>query len=258
MLQKLMARHAHEPEGAHVDPVSGTHLRPKRVAPGRVLLLESNDGRADEWRKALAPSQVAHVESLEDAERSFGSAPPDLFLVGCPVRGPSIEPEELLRFLEDTGAALEQTSIYVEARRCTLAGATAMLGLGATVRPGNGWQGVSGDWVRLAYATGRSSTSDDETYELAKNIAATEVADRHNLTAAHLELLRALLEEDQRREVAKLIGRSHGTVRVQLGQMRDRSQLTTAELVRETFGVAAKAMPRLAELVGWTGFRTTG
>jgi len=232
-----------------MDPISGTHLRPKRVAPGRILLLESSNERAAEWRKALAPGQVARVDSLRDAEEHFATERPDLLLVGCPVRGPSLEPEQLLSFFQQTDLPAERSAVYVEARRCTMTSATAMLTIGASVRPGNSWQAVSGDWVRLAYATGRSSTSDDETYELAKNIAATEVAERHNLTAAHLELLRALLEEDQRREVAKLIGRSHGTVRVQLGQMRDRSHLTTAELVRETFGVAAKSMPHLSSLL---------
>jgi hypothetical protein len=248
MLRKLMVKHAHD-RAAYVDPVSGTHLRPKRVAPGRVLLLESDDERADEWRRALAPSQVVRVDNLHDAEDRFTAEAPDLLLVGCPVRGPALEPEQLLTFFQESDVAAARSAVYIEARRCTMACATAMLTIGACVRPGNSWQAVSGDWVRMAYATGRSSVSDDETYELAKNIAATEIADRYNLTAAHQELLRALLEEDQRREVAKLIGRSHGTVRVQLGQMRDRSQLTTAELVRETFGVAAKSMPHLAHLV---------
>ncbi len=244
-----MVTHAHDQDVVGVDPVSGTHLRPKRVAPGRILLLESDDERAASWRKALAPGQVTRVESLDDAELRYASAPPDLLLVGCPVRGPSVDPEQLLAFFQESEVADARTAVYVEARRCTMASATAMLTIGAAVRPGNSWQTVSGDWVRLAYATGRSTTSDEETYELAKNIAATEVADRYNLTAAHQELLRALLEEDQRREVAKLLGRSHGTVRVQLGQMRDRSHLSTAEIVRETFGVAAKSMPHLSRLL---------
>jgi len=244
-----MVTHARD-HSALVDPVSGTHLRPKRVAPGRVLLLESDDDRADAWRKALAPSQVTRVTTLEDAadHLSDRSASPNLLLIGCAVRGLAADREELVEFFAGC-EVLSRCAVYVDARRCTMEVATALLTIGAAVRPGNSWEAVSGDWVRLAFATGLSSTSDEETYELAKNIAATEVADRYNLTAAHLELLRALLEEDQRREVAKLIGRSHGTVRVQLGQMRDRSHLSTAELVRETFGAAALSMPHLASLM---------
>lgn len=247
MLDGHMVIHARD-YSALVDPVSGTHLRPRRAAPGRVLLVEADEERADAWRKALAPSQVARVESLEPAAVQLEQQPPDLLLIGCAVRGSETDPEQLIEFFRDREAAT-RCAVYVDARRCTMEVATTMLTIGAAVRPGNSWDAVSGDWVRLAYATGRCSTSDEETYELAKNIAATEVAERYNLTAAHLELLRALLEEDQRREVAKLIGRSHGTVRVQLGQMRDRSHLSTAELVRETFGVAAKSMPHLATLV---------
>lgn len=243
-----MVTHARD-HSALVDPVSGTHLRPRRAAPGRVLLIESDDDRAEAWRKALAPGQVTRVTQLEDATgRLDESDAPDLLLIGCAVRGSDMDRDHLVEFFLGNDI-VTRSALYVDARRCTMEIATAMLTIGAAVRPGNSWEAVSGDWVRLAFATGQSSASDEETYQLAKNIAATEVADRYNLTAAHLELLRALLEEDQRREVAKLLGRSHGTVRVQLGQMRDRSHLSTAELVRETFGVAAKSMPHLASLV---------
>ncbi len=244
-----MVTHARD-HSALVDPVSGTHLRPRRAAPGRVLLIESDDERADAWRKALAPGQVSRVNHLEEAADRLDAHGdvPDLLLIGCAVRGSDTDRDHLVEFFMGNDI-VTRSVLYVDARRCTMEIATAMLTIGAAVRPGNSWEAVSGDWVRLAFATGQSSTSDEETYQLAKNIAATEVADRYNLTAAHLELLRALLEEDHRREVAKLLGRSHGTVRVQLGQMRDRSHLSTAELVRETFGVAAKSMPHLASLV---------
>ena len=176
---------------------------------------------------------------------------PDLLLIGCGIRSTDTDRDGLLHFFLETGAAETSAPIYVDARRASLEVTVALLTTGATVRPSLPWaEATDADDVRSTYQHGRGRWTEDEIYALAKTVAATEVADKHNLTGAHLELLRALLEEDQRREVAKLLGRSHGTVRVQLSQMRDRSHLTTAELVRETFGAAAKCMPHLDRLLG--------
>ncbi|MAQ18930.1 MAG: hypothetical protein CMN30_29555 [Sandaracinus sp.] len=235
-------------DATEIDPISGTHRRPRRVAPERVLLIEADDVRALAWRKALAPSLVERVATLEEA-RPLLAIPrkaPDLLLFGCGIRDLDMSGEEIFRLFMATGLDGTQP-IYVDARRCTMELAAALLGLGATVRSGVPWDDTDGDAARAAFInSGAPIASSGELYALAKTIAATEVATRYNLTGAHLELLRALLEEDHRRELAKLLGRSHGTVRVQLSQMRDRSHLTTAELVRETFGAAAMLMLELA------------
>ena len=232
-----------------LDPASGTHRRPHWVAPATVLLIEPDDTRALAWRETLAPSRLRRVASLDEA-RPLLAIPrqlPDLLLFGCAIRDLAMGRDEIVDLFRATGLDGSQP-IYVDARRCTLELAAALLGLGATVRSGVPWGEADGDAARATFARrGRHPfANSDELYQLAKTIAATEVATRYNLTGAHLELLRALLEEDHRRELAKLLGRSHGTVRVQLSQMRDRSHLTTAELVRETFGASAILMVELA------------
>jgi hypothetical protein len=227
--------------------VSGTHRRP-RGAPRQVLLVESEDDHALAWRKALAPSQVSAVPSLTEARSRFffPRLGPDLVVIGCGIRSGDTDRDALLAFFTDTSISPETHPIYVDARRCTLETAIALLVFGATVYSGRPWPVPAADRARSTFAEGRLPYDEDELFELAKSVGATEVADRYALTGAHLELLRALLEEDHRRKVAALLGRSHGTVRVQLAQMRDRSQLTTGELVRETYAATAKCMMHLA------------